>query len=125
MKRNIRNTQQSFVPKDPATLQDLTIDGQWSQTSREEAFLIHNTGRDSHNRVIVFASYMGLRHLATIDTWYMDGTFKEAPGLFEQVYIIRAKLGESAVTCAYSLMTGKSPDLYQKMMQAIVTTDQV
>ena len=69
VKCNIRNSQWSFLPKDPATLQDLTIDGQWSQTSREEAFLIHDTGQDSQNRVIVFASDMRLRHLATIDTW--------------------------------------------------------
>ena len=121
VKRIIRNVQRGGLPKDSATLQELTIDGEWSQTSREEPFLIHDSGPDSHNRVIVFASKIGLWHLATKDTWYMDGTFKVAPKLFEQVYIIRAKLGESAVTCAYSLMTGKSQDLYQEMLQAIVT----
>ena len=91
MKRIIRNVQRGVLPKDPATLQELTIDGEWSQTSREEPFLIHDSGPGSHNMVIVFASEIGLRHLATKDTWYMDGTFKVAPKLFEQVYIIRAR----------------------------------
>ena len=54
VKRNIRNTQCSVLPKNPSILQEVTIDGEWSHTSREQPFRIHNTGRDSHNRVIVF-----------------------------------------------------------------------
>ena len=63
VKRIIRNVQRGVLPKDPATLQELTINGEWSQTSREEPFLIHDSGPDSHNTVIVFASEIGLRHL--------------------------------------------------------------
>ena len=45
----------------------------------------------------------------------MDGTFDTAPKLFTQLYVIRAKLGESAVSCAYALLTGKSQGLYEEM----------
>ena len=69
----------------------------------------------------MFASDAGLRHLATQHTWFMDGTFKIAPMLFDQLYIICAKVGESAVTCAYRLMTGKSQALYEEMLQAIIS----
>jgi len=58
------------------------------------------------DRVIVFASPDQLRHLALANTWYMDGNFSMSPRLFTQLYVIRAPLGETAVTCAYALLTG-------------------
>ena len=121
VKRNIRNTQRGVLPKEVSTLHDLEIEGEWAQATGDQQFLIHDSDRDQHNRVIVFASDEGLRHLATQQTWFMDGTFKIAQKLFEQLYIIRAKVGDSAVTCAYSLMTGKSQALYEEMLQAIVS----
>ena len=119
LKRNIRNSQHGVLPKDISTLHDLEIDGEWAQTTGDQQFLVHDSARDHHNRVIVFVSDEGLRYLATQHTWFMDGTLKIAPMLFDQLYIIRAKVGESAVTCAYSLMTGKSQALYEEMLQAI------
>ena len=49
----------------------------------------------------------------------MDGTFNTAPKLFKQLYVIHARLRQSAVTCAYALLTGKSQELYEEMLQAI------
>ena len=37
----------------------------------------------------------------------MDGTFKTAPKLFKQLYIVRAKLGDTAIACAYALFSAK------------------
>ena len=96
LKRNIRNAQRGVLPKDISTLHDLEIDGEWAQTTGDQQFLVHDSGRDHHNRVIVFASDEGLRHLATQHTWFMDGTFKIGPMLFDQLYIICAKVGETA-----------------------------
>ena len=49
----------------------------------------------------------------------MDGTFQSVPLLFKQLYIIRASLGNSAVTCIYAFMTGKSQILYQELFRAV------
>ena len=70
--------------------------------------------------MVVFTSDTGLRHLARQRVWYMDGNFSLAPKIFQQVYIIRAKLGDTAVTCAYGLLPGKSKEIYQELFQAIV-----
>ena len=49
----------------------------------------------------------------------MDGTFNTPPKLFKQLYVIHARLRQSAVTCAYALLTGKSQEVYEEMLQAI------
>ena len=77
----------------------MRIENEWTTTGGEEErpFLIHDSGADARNRIAVFATEDGLRHLAGSDTWFMDGTFSSAPALFEQIFVIRAHLGESAV----------------------------
>ena len=122
LKRNIRNVQKGTHPKEPDSLSELEIEGEWSETSTGQRFLVHDSGKKSSQRVIVFASNEGIRQLAMKGEWYMDGTFKTAPKLFKQLYVIRARLGQSAVTCAYALLTGKSQELYEEMLQAISRT---
>ena len=90
---------------------ELKIEGEWTETSTSEMFLIHDSGAESRSRVVVFASDTRLRHLARQRVWYMDGNFSLAPKIFQQVYIIRAKLGDTAVTCAYGLLPGKSKEI--------------
>jgi hypothetical protein len=41
--------------------------------------------------------------------------------IFCQLYVIRAPLDSSAVTCAYAFLPSKSQAVYEEMMQAIVT----
>lgn len=36
----------------------------------------------------------------------MDGNFAMAPNVFNQLYVIRAPLGTSAVSCVYALLAG-------------------
>ncbi|KAG7173734.1 putative MULE transposase domain-containing protein 3 [Homarus americanus] len=67
----------------------------------------------------MFATEEGLCHLAGSDTWYMDGTFTCAPFLFEQLYIIRAPLGESALSCVYAFLSRKSQEIYEEMLTAV------
>jgi hypothetical protein len=55
---------------------------------------------------VIFASSEQLRHLAVADTWFVDFIFAVALQLFTQIYVIRAPLGKSVVTCVYVLMTG-------------------
>ena len=104
VKRSLRRERAKTMPKNPASLRDLTLDEEWTMTSDQEQFLIHDSGVDSSNRMLVFATDNALRHLASSDSWYMDGTFNVAPLLFTQLYVIRVPLGESAVTCVYAFL---------------------
>ena len=119
LKRNIRNTQRGTRPKEPATLSELQIQEEWAPTSGEHPFLVYDNGSQSSQRVIVFGSNEGIRHLAMQREWYLDGTFDVAPKFFKQLYIIRAKLGQSAVSCVYALLTRKSQDIYEEFLGAV------
>ena len=50
----------------------------------------------------------------------MDGTFDSAPILFKQLYVIRVPLGESAVSCVYGFLSGKSQSTYEEFLQAVL-----
>ena len=61
----------------------------------------------------MFGTEQGLRHICRST---MDGTHSTAPGIFNQIYIIRAPLGETAVTCVYALLAGKSQEVYESIL---------
>jgi hypothetical protein len=113
-KRNLRRQKRKVLPPEPAELKDLRVEGEWattggpSDTSTRRPFLIHDSGTDRPDRILVFSSPEQLRQLALAQTWFMDGTFSTAPKIFTQVYVIRVPLDDSAVTCAYAFMTGMS-----------------
>ena len=52
-------------------------------------------------------------HLASSDTWYMDGNFKISPTMF-----IRAKLDDSSISCIYAFLLGKGQYL-NKLFKAL------
>ena len=49
----------------------------------------------------------------------MDGNFAMPPKIFDQLYVIRAPLGDSAVTCVYALLSGKSQAVYEEMFRGM------
>ena len=53
---------------DPRSLSDLEIPQEWTLTSDGKPFLIHDSGADSSERMLVFASEVGLTQLAQADT---------------------------------------------------------
>ena len=96
------------LPKEPQMISELEISDTWSTTGRPQSvpFLIHDTGKDSAERVIIFGSSEQLQQLAIADRWFMDETFDTAPWIFRQLCVIRNEVGTTAVTCVYALMTG-------------------
>lgn len=122
IKRRIRRYRSAGRPRDPSLLQELKIEDEWALTigPNPQPFFIFDNGINARHRILIFGSEEGFRHLCHSDKWFMDGTFSTAPKLFEQLYIIRAPLGESAVSCIYALLTGKSQEIYEEMLQAIL-----
>ena len=88
----------------PSSLQQLTIPPEFAATLDEDSqpFLFYDNGPDARTRVIAFATEDNLRHLATADTLYMDGTFDTAQPLFKQIFTIRVPFGNTRITVVYS-----------------------
>lgn len=124
IKRDIRRKQRGNLPKEPATLRELIIGDEWTTTGGPDPkpFLIHDSGPDAVNRVVMFATEASLRVLSRAQWWFMDGNFSMAPKIFSQLYIIRAPLGTSAITCVYAFLSNKSQSLYEEMLQALLDT---
>ncbi|XP_068204568.1 uncharacterized protein [Palaemon carinicauda] len=122
VKRYVQRKRQEGRPKDPESLRDLEISGEWTMTRGENPvpFLLNDNGAESSNRIIIFATKDAMHHLAKADVWYMDGTFSSAPALFEQLFVIRAPLGDSAISCVYGFLSGKSQEIYQEFLTTIL-----
>lgn len=93
---------------------------EWRTTYNQKPFLIYDNGpaKDTQ-RILIFASEEGLLHLAQSRRWYVDGTFSVVPIIFDQLYVIRAPLGDSSVSCVYALLPGRTQLLYEEMFRAI------
>ena len=81
-------------------------------------FLRHDSGQNARDRVVVFATDESLRALCRANTWYMDGNISLVPAVFEQLYVIRAPLGTTCISCVYALLPGKTEAVYTQMLEA-------
>lgn len=123
-KRDLARQRRGCLPKDPATLQELVIPEEWTTTGGVDPrpFLIHDSGPGQRQRLVMYATEVQLRHLGQSDTWFMDGNYSMSPSIFEQLYVIRARVGETetAVSCVYAFLPGKSTQIYQELLQAVL-----
>jgi len=60
----VRREKAKSFPTDPRSLSDLEIPQEWTLTSDGKPFLIHDGSADSSERMLVFASEVGLTQLA-------------------------------------------------------------
>ena len=118
LRQNIINAQRGSNPKEPDNLSELNNERERAETFTGQWFLLHDSGKDSCHAATLCASTEELRHLAMKAEWYMDVNINTTPKLLQKIYVIHAKLGQSAVTRACALITRKSQDLYV-MLQAI------
>ena len=72
VKCSLRRERAKHMPKNPTSLSELTLDGEWTTTVDGDPFLIYDNDVDSSDRILVFGTDLGLRHLASSDSWYMD-----------------------------------------------------
>ena len=74
----------------------------------EERFLLIDTGRElAPDRIIVFGREANMDFAVAATTLYMDGTFKLAPLLFKQVYVVLAEGNGHVFPLLYCLLVNK------------------
>ena len=122
MKRDIQRHKAKSRPEEPQTIQDINLQPSWTTTGGDnpQMFLFHDSGvAAGDDRILVFGAEDALVHLASTDTWFIDGNFKSAPELFEHIYMIRVKLNDGAVSCVYAFLPSKETDHYQELFTAL------
>ena len=119
LKRNLNRIAAKGRPADPASLEKLEIVHPFNKTKDGRNFLIDDNTNTS-TRIIVWGSDICIAHLAESDVWMMDGTFKITPPMFYQLYVIRAPLEDTSVSCVYAIMTGKSYEAYRQLLTIVM-----
>lgn len=113
------------APPNPDLIEELVIPDEYKYINGE-LFLVGDslvddliTG-DVQNRIFLFARSSIQHWIEQVKTIYIDGTFRQAPPLFAQIYVIMGERlhsdGKKAVfPLMYALLPNKRADTYTKM----------
>ena len=128
LKRSIQRqrVRQLAAPVQPATLEHLCLPEEYQKTAKNEQFLLHDSGPDSQQRILIFGTQRNLEMLELSRVWLADGTFQIAPSLFTQVYVIHAMRGGPDLTkdghllpSLFVLLPNKTESIYSRMWEQI------
>ena len=120
-----RRKQLDLAPPNPVHICELVIPDEYKyyMTSNGECenFLIADSGQ-SDDRILIFGRQSWTVFLTDSDVWYADGTFKLAPPLFTQVYVILARRHGGVHPVLYALLPNKRRTTYVRMFQMLQDT---
>ncbi|KAI6658769.1 hypothetical protein LOD99_15094 [Oopsacas minuta] len=95
LKRTIQRQRASVLsaPVQPTALAELVLPAEYQRTAKGEQFLLYDSGEDDAHRFLIFGTQRNLGMLQQSKIWLADGTFKTAPPLFAQVYVVHGLRG--------------------------------
>ncbi|XP_038653015.1 uncharacterized protein LOC119965989 [Scyliorhinus canicula] len=124
LKKTIRRkrNQISVPPPDPIDLHQLAIPDEYAtyetEPNQKELFLLKDSG-PGEDRILLFGRRSWLQQLSSSEVWYCDGTFKIAPKLFSQVYIVLAQKFGGVIPVLYALLPNKQKVTYSRVFEMI------
>ncbi|KAG8171896.1 hypothetical protein JTE90_004456 [Oedothorax gibbosus] len=112
-------TKENHVPVAPESLQQLALTPTYSCSEKGDNFLLYDSGPAAANdRILVFGTSENLNS-TNCKHWFADGTFKSAPHLFTQIYIIHGIVKNQNVLAVYALLPSKTEAVYKKLLAAL------
>ena len=105
------------MPLLPRSRETIDLDGQFILTLDGLRFLLFDT--EGADRIIAFASDRQIEVLSQSEQWHADGTFKSAPELFAQNYLIHAWFREQMFPCVTILTPDRTKRTYKRVFQSI------
>ena len=98
---------------------------EYKKTAKGEQFLLYDSGPEVE-RILIFGTQQNLEMLQLSQVWLADGTFKTAPTLFTQVYVVHALRGGPdpmkdghLLPSLFVLLPNKTEVTYTRMWQQI------
>ena len=108
-----------LLPKLPTSTTELVLQGEFTQTTAGEPFLLSNDG--DREKILLFSTTRNLQHLAANSTIYGDGTFYTRPSLFSQLYTLHGIVDDQMYPLVYALLPGKGEVIYTRFLQLLKT----
>ena len=124
LKRTIRRQRQiiNHAYPQPLTLADLVLPIEYQQTAKGDQFILYDSGQEHSNCFVIFGTHQNIEMLRSSQIWLADGTFKSAPALFAQVYVIHSLRGGPnpledghLLPCLFVLFPTKTEAVYLRM----------
>ena len=103
----------------PLSTSALNVPDDLKTTIRGEPFYAFNSGKEDHNRFIVFSTTQNLDELEFSEKWAVDGTFAVCPSLFYQLYTMHGIIKDTTVPLVYCLMRSKTKEKYEELFAAL------
>ncbi|CAH1113607.1 unnamed protein product, partial [Psylliodes chrysocephalus] len=101
----------------PRNVGDIAIPAALRTTTRNENFLLWDSGNDDPNRILMFGTVENLRLLQQHRHWFVDGTFKVSPEIFYQVFTIHGLIDNSTFSLVYILLQHKREEINVRIFQ--------
>ena len=85
------------------------------------SFLVHDTGKEDHERIMVFGDNEMIKYLQSSQSWLADGTFKLSPKMFYQLYTVHIQGPGIAPACVYGFLPNKTESTYKRFLDILLS----
>ena len=114
LKQVVRRVKKGSTPKNPSCIEEIPVP---LPEDYAKDVIYDNERAD---RLIIFATEPGISLMGDAEELFMDGTHSMKPPQFEQLYVVRAPLGETSVPVAYAFLPSKEQSIYEEMLGALL-----
>jgi hypothetical protein len=83
-----RKRRHEGVLKIPHSLEEINIPENLKISLEGAMFLLHFSGAEDPGRILLFSTELDSSRLASCDTWLADGTFRSAPAMCLQLWVV-------------------------------------
>ncbi|XP_076031967.1 uncharacterized protein LOC143019873 [Oratosquilla oratoria] len=84
-----------------------------------ERFLQYDLGENDENCMVIFMTATGIEDLKRFQNWAIDGTFKVAPKIYHQLFIIHVQKDNLSIPRALVLLPNKTKSAYRACYEEI------
>ena len=114
--RNKRKLELEVMPKNANSLKELARHARISlKNPWGEKFIYFHSGSEGPQIIIVFSTDRNVQLNGDSLYWQVDGTFKVAPTLFNQLFIIHLYVRSTLLPMLFTLLPIKTEDTYIKV----------
>jgi len=92
----------------------------YSSSYGKEELILQADNDPGYNIILIFGRSQSLDILENSGTWYMDGTFKIALQLINQVYVILSEYLHGILSIVYMLLPDKQSKTYDHMFSMLM-----
>jgi hypothetical protein len=98
------------MPKLPKSQADIELEGQWTETSTGDCFLLCDDTNAQGHRIVIFATNVNIRQMCNSTLLLCDGTFYTCtcPGLFSQLYTVHGIVDGVVYPFVFALLPNKT-----------------